>query len=153
MHAQQPLFNNIATTGTIFDSMNTSKSASKGQKIESEGASKVENGMPRFEVDMGSGRPLISRDGHSIQVQIGEEDIPEADADAARLLGRSYVVNRIGSFVDWQSVLRTLGDSQARTEIDAIRAAADETVINMSDSEVRMDSVKRKRRKKMNKHM
>jgi len=62
---------------------------------------------------------------------LGHQD-PEADVNAARLLARSLVMQRVGSTMEWSEIMVKLG-------------AQDEMVIEM-------DSVKRKRRKKMNKH-
>jgi hypothetical protein len=110
--------------------------------------------IPRFEVELGSGRPIMSIDGTSIHVQIGDEDVPEADADAARLLGRSYVLSRISSAVDWQATLGRLGDHVAKEELAGIKAAGEYCEAEAAAAEqVHMDSVKRKRKRKMNKHM
>lgn len=57
---------------------------------------------------------------------------PEADVNAARLLARSLVMQKVGPSLDWSEVMAKLG-------------AKDELMVEM-------DSVKRKRRKKMNKH-
>ncbi|KIO26238.1 hypothetical protein M407DRAFT_243799 [Tulasnella calospora MUT 4182] len=57
---------------------------------------------------------------------------PEADVNAARLLARSLVMQKVGPTLEWAEVMAKLG-------------AKEELVIEM-------DSVKRKRRKKMNKH-
>jgi len=59
-------------------------------------------------------------------------DDPEADVNAARLLARSLVMQRVGATLEWSEVMAKLG-------------AKDEIIVEM-------DSVKRKRRKKMNKH-
>jgi hypothetical protein len=171
MHSSLPIFNSISSTGTILDdpkfdrvsslsgSKNVSEGGAKSGKKEGDHASTdstssvAKPARPAFEVELGSGRPLFPNDGTFVPMQVEEEDMPEVDADAARLLGRSYVVNTLGSFVDWQNVLKTLGDSQARQDVDAIKAVADASLEKTEDSGVVMDSVKRKRRKKMNKHM
>jgi len=64
--------------------------------------------------------------------ETGMED-PEADADTARLLARAMVVQRVQSSRDWAAVLSKLG-------------------LESEDIVVEMDSVKRKRRKKITKH-
>lgn len=64
----------------------------------------------------------------------------EADSDAARQLSRSLVMNKVGNLVDWEHTLSRLGLAEAK-ELDAPIFAG-----------VSMDSVKRKRRKKMKKH-
>lgn len=56
----------------------------------------------------------------------------EADADAARLLSRALVVNRVGNTVDWEETLVRLG-MHTPLQVD-------------------LDSTKRKRRQKMKKH-
>ncbi|PVF94846.1 hypothetical protein CPB86DRAFT_764984 [Serendipita vermifera] len=168
MHASLPIFNSISTTGTILDDPKYDKDTLSGSKAVSEEGKNGKKGdhasadskssiakpaRPAFEVELGSGRPLLPNDGSFLQMQVEEEDMPEVDADAARLLGRSYVVNTLGSFVDWQNVLKTLGDSQARQEVDGIKAVAETSAEKAEDSGVVMDSVKRKRKKKMNKHI
>ena len=59
------------------------------------------------------------------------EATPETDAEAARLLGRSLVLSRVGAWADWERVLAQMGDEA---------------------SGVALDSTKRKKRKKMKKH-
>jgi len=61
-------------------------------------------------------------------------DDPDADVNAARLLARSLVMQKVGSTMEWSEVMARLGAKES-----------DEMVISL-------DSVKRKRRKKMNKH-
>jgi hypothetical protein len=82
-----------------------------------------------------------------------EEDVHEQDANTSRLLGSTYTFNRIGSFVDWQHVLKRLGDVEAATQVEEIRLAAAEATTEAESWNVTMDSVKRKRKKKMNKHI
>ena len=113
---------------------------------------------PRFEVELGSGQPIASIDGTPLHAQAGEEAATGADADAdanaARLLGRSYVLSQLGNAVDWQTTLGQLGDQVAKEEIAGIRAVGEQCeVAAVAAEHVRMDSVKRKRRRKMNKHM
>lgn len=96
----------------------------------------------------------MSLDGTSVHVQLGDEDVTEGDADAARLLARSYVLSRIGSVVDWQTTLGRLGDHAAKEDLAEIKAAGDHSeAVAAAEEQVRMDSVKRKRKRKMNKHM
>jgi len=68
----------------------------------------------------------------------------EADADVARMLARSLVVQRIQANRDWGRVLSQLGLGKVEHGMHDEQAVRD-AVINL-------DSVKRKRRKKMNKH-
>lgn len=148
-HAQQPLFNPTTGRSTIFDSLDASKEDTRTR--EKKELARVE---PLFEVELGSGRPLPNDDGISLQGLMSDEEMPEADADAARLLGRSFIVNNIGSFVDWQGTLKTLGDATAQKSLDTIRTAAAEVSADPDMSpDVAMDSVKRKKKKKMNKHI
>jgi len=65
--------------------------------------------------------------------QMGTIDDPEADADTARLLARAVVSQRIQAGREWDVILNRLG-LEAESEV------------------VQMDSVKRKRRKKITKH-
>lgn len=65
---------------------------------------------------------------------------PEADSDAARQLSRSLVMSKVGNLVDWEHALARLGLSDAKTLDEPAPVG------------VSMDSVKRKRRKKMKKH-
>jgi hypothetical protein len=152
--------------GTILDGIRTTRYSSEDlEKSESSqnSAGKVAmptkkgahgTNIPRFEVELGSGQPIVSVDGTSIHVQIGDEDVPEADADAARLLGRSYVLSRISSAVDWQATLGRLGDHVAKEELAGIKAAGEHCEAEAAAAkQVHMDSVKRKRKRKMNKHM
>jgi ribosomal protein L21 len=72
---------------------------------------------------------------------MGIED-PDADADAARLLSRSLVMQNITSRMEWDTVLSRLG-FKGDTDIESLKVAM---------ANVQMDSVKRKRRKKITKH-
>jgi len=58
---------------------------------------------------------------------------PEADADTARLLARAMVIQRVQSSKDWGTVLAQLG-------------------LETEGNVIEMDSVKRKRKKKITKH-
>ncbi len=70
---------------------------------------------------------------------------PEADADAARQLARTMVVNRIGASLAWEDTLKRLG-------LDLTSGRAEEVSMAEAEFELYMDSTKRKRRKKMKKH-
>ncbi|KAI5122051.1 hypothetical protein M0805_006035 [Coniferiporia weirii] len=65
---------------------------------------------------------------------------PEADANAARRLSRSLVMNRVGNLVDWEGTLARLGLHEMKEPVPPMPAG------------IGMDSTKRKRRKKMKKH-
>ncbi|EJU05541.1 hypothetical protein DACRYDRAFT_19988 [Dacryopinax primogenitus] len=67
-----------------------------------------------------------------------EEVDKEAEADAARLLARALVMSKLGAEKDWDDVIAKL---EGRLEEE-----------NAYENVVSMDSVKRKRRKKMTKH-
>jgi hypothetical protein len=73
------------------------------------------------------------------------EASPEADADAARLLARSLVINRLGATVSWENTLKQLG-------LDVDEGREEEREALMDAFEAYMDSTKRKRRRKMKKH-
>lgn len=154
LHAQGSLFNGLSAESRRFG-VGAEEEITRTKENEESEAALEEGSLSPFEVDLASGKPLVSRDGNSIQVQIGEEDIPEADADAARLLGRTYVLNQIGSLMDWQSVLKTLGDKEATVEMENIKTVVDKIAkeAEEADAQIRLDSVKRKRKRKMNKHM
>jgi hypothetical protein len=66
------------------------------------------------------------------------EASPEADADAARQLGRALVMSRVGGMISWESTLRRLGIEMKG--------------VNEEVKEVTMESTKRKRKSKMKKH-
>ncbi|KAF9265551.1 hypothetical protein L218DRAFT_860097 [Marasmius fiardii PR-910] len=72
----------------------------------------------------------------------------EADAETARNLTRTMTMTRLGSTVDWEATLQRLG-LELHTESE--RASLRET-LEKEYRDVVMDSVKRKRRKKMKKH-
>lgn len=71
----------------------------------------------------------------------------EADAETARQISRALAINRIGSVVDWENTLRRLGYN---VDLEPGRMSVKEQLA--SESEVALDSTKRKRRKKMKKH-
>ncbi|KAH8117317.1 hypothetical protein DFH11DRAFT_1574370 [Phellopilus nigrolimitatus] len=65
---------------------------------------------------------------------------PEADAEAARQLSRTLVMNRVGNTVDWEGALARLGLHEVKEPTPPVPLG------------ISMDSTKRKRRKKMKKH-
>ncbi|KAH7908308.1 hypothetical protein BJ138DRAFT_1128568 [Hygrophoropsis aurantiaca] len=72
----------------------------------------------------------------------------ESDADAARQLAHTMVMNRVGSVISWQDTLSKLGldiEGREQRELSAKEMAEDWATINA-------DSTRRKRRKKMKKH-
>jgi len=77
------------------------------------------------------------------------EATPEADADAARLLNRALVVNRLGGAVSWEETLARLGVLEERMSLAEMGMGVHD-VVNGFDAY--MDSTQRKRRKKMKKH-
>lgn len=84
------------------------------------------------------------------------EATPEADADAARLLNRGLVVNRLGGAVSWEETLARLGVAEERMSLAEMGMGAHDVLdVNASvidGFDAYMDSTKRKRRKKMKKH-
>ena len=76
------------------------------------------------------------------------ESSPDADADAARQLAHTLVMNRVGGAVSWQQVLSQFGLSTKYSESDMTGAkeTAQEWVT------IHADSTRRKKRKKMKKH-
>jgi hypothetical protein len=71
----------------------------------------------------------------------------EADAEAARQLSRAMTMSHAGGTVAWEETLRKLGlDVEKQGDRVGLQERMDR------EYEVVMDSVKRKRRKKMKKH-
>ncbi|CAL1705142.1 unnamed protein product [Somion occarium] len=94
--------------------------------------------------------PKISEnEGDRIGMGSMFDDPPEAsaesDADAARQLARALVVNRVGASLAWEDTLRRLGLDPAEGRVEEVKMAE-------AEYEMFMDSVKRKRRKKMKTH-
>jgi hypothetical protein len=52
-----------------------------------------------------------------INLEDPPEATPEADADAARLLNRALVVNRLGGIVSWGETLAKLGVVEKRMNL------------------------------------
>jgi len=83
------------------------------------------------------------------------EATPEADTDAARLLNRALVVNKLGGAVSWEETLAKLGVVEERmslAEMGMRAGTADADVSMMNGFDAYMDSTRRKRKKKMKKH-
>lgn len=72
----------------------------------------------------------------------------DGDTEAARQLHHTMTMNRVGAVVSWEETLRTLGLDVSK---DAERVQLQEQW-DREWEEVMLDSVKRKRRKKMKKH-
>lgn len=72
----------------------------------------------------------------------------DADAETARLLSRALTMTKAGATVSWEETLKTLGLDVAK---EAERADLQQQ-FEKDWEDVRMDSTKRKRRKKMKKH-
>ena len=91
-----------------------------------------------------------------INLEDPPEATPEADADAARLLNRALVVNRLGGAVSWEETLAKLGVIEERMGLAEMRMGVHDVVDTdasmMNGFDAYMDSTKRKRRKKMKKH-
>jgi hypothetical protein len=98
---------------------------------------------------------LLNRLG-GINLEDPPEATPEADADAARLLNRALVVNRLGGAVLWEETLAKLGVVEERMSLAEMGMGAhgvvDVDVSMMGGFNAYMDSTKRKRKKKMKKH-
>jgi len=75
------------------------------------------------------------------------ESSQDADADAARQLVHSMVMNRVGGQVEWERTLQHLGlhDEPRRDRMEAALQGLEGVMVEM-------DSTRRKKRKKMNKH-
>jgi hypothetical protein len=72
----------------------------------------------------------------------------DGDAEAARRLHHLMTMSRVGAAVDWEETLKTLGIDVSK---DVERVKLQEQW-NREWDEVMMDSVKRKRKRKMKKH-
>ncbi|KAJ3800060.1 hypothetical protein GGU11DRAFT_774810 [Lentinula aff. detonsa] len=71
-----------------------------------------------------------------------------SDAEAARTLARALAINRAGSTFVWEETLKRIGlDVNLEPERIGLRERLDKEL-----QEVRLDSTRRKRRKKMKKH-
>lgn len=87
-----------------------------------------------------------------INLEDPPEATPETDADAARLLNRALVVNRLGGAVSWEETLAKLGVVEERMGLAEMGAHGVVDVDMVDGFDAYMDSTKRKRRKKMKKH-
>ena len=91
-----------------------------------------------------------------INLEDPPEATPEADADAARLLNRALVVNKLGGAVSWEETLAKLGIFEQKMNSAEMgmgaNDVADVNVSMMNGFDAYMDSTRRKRRKKMTKH-
>jgi len=83
----------------------------------------------------------LKREHEENQRQQAALEESEREAEAARVLTRSLFVHRVGGAMAWAEQLKSWGDAQSNQVVRAV----DELM-------VRMDSTRRKRRKKMNKH-
>jgi len=83
------------------------------------------------------------------------EATPDEDTDAARLLNRALVVNRLGGTVSWDETLAKLGVAEERMGLAEMGMGAYDVTdvdVSMNGFDAYMDSTKRKKRKKMKKH-
>ncbi|KAH7926672.1 hypothetical protein BV22DRAFT_1128026 [Leucogyrophana mollusca] len=90
--------------------------------------------------------PLFSSELHTLDDP--PESSIESDADAARQLAHTMVMNRVGGAVAWQDTLSKLGLDVAGPEDRAVLAKE----MAQDWATVYADSTKRKRRRKMKKH-
>ncbi|KAI0313337.1 hypothetical protein OF83DRAFT_1065651 [Amylostereum chailletii] len=72
------------------------------------------------------------------------EASPEADTDTARQLARALAMNRVGATISWEDTLRHMG-----LDLNVERG---QEQMDLAALQVRLDSTKRKKRKKMKKH-
>lgn len=93
-------------------------------------------------------------DAHAAPISVFE-DYPadssiDADAVAARQLGRALAMSKIGARVSWEGTLTRLGlDPSKEPEQVVLQEQMDK---DWEDVQILLDSTKRKRRKKMKKH-
>ncbi|KAF8334236.1 uncharacterized protein EI90DRAFT_3181165 [Cantharellus anzutake] len=89
--------------------------------------------VPPVELEQESNTAIdAARDGEAFDPMSPIDD-PEADTDTARLLARAVVLQRVQAGQEWDSILNRLG-------------------IEVESKVIQLDSVKRKRRKKITKH-
>ncbi|KAF9227835.1 hypothetical protein BS17DRAFT_407646 [Gyrodon lividus] len=90
----------------------------------------------------------LSQAAQSPSIDDPPESSPEADADAARQLAHTLVMNRVGGTMAWQETLFQIGLSSEGSDGDMTLAkeSAQEWV------SIHADSTRRKKRKKMKKH-
>jgi len=89
-----------------------------------------------------SGIPAqLKREQEENQRQQAAMEESEREAEAARWLTRSLFVHRVGGAMAWAEQLKAWGDAHANEVVQAVEEMG-----------VRVDSTKRKRRKKMSKH-
>ncbi|KAF6763857.1 hypothetical protein DFP72DRAFT_1059906 [Ephemerocybe angulata] len=79
-----------------------------------------------------------------------EHAVLDADAIAARQLGRAMAMSRIGAAVGWEATLKRLGLDPAK-EPERVEGQV-RMEKELEDVQILLDSTKRKRRKKMKKH-
>lgn len=82
----------------------------------------------------------LKREQEESQRQQAAMEESEREAEAARWLTRSLFVHRVGGAMAWEKQLKVWGDAQASDVVQAVKYM------------VRLDSTKRKRKKKMTKH-
>lgn len=89
-----------------------------------------------------------------INLEDPPEATPEADTDAARLLNRALVVNKLGGAVSWEETLAKLGVVEERMSLAEMGMGAGtvDADVSMNEFDAYMDSTRRKRKKKMKKH-
>lgn len=96
----------------------------------------------------------------SVLIEDPPEATPEADADAARVLSRQLVINRVQETLTWDATLSKMGvvhedriGEQTRVDMaKELEAVKSRIARNLSKRRILADSVKRKRKKKMKKH-
>jgi len=82
----------------------------------------------------------LKREQEENQRQQAAMEECEREAEAARWLTRSLFVHRVGGAMQWAEQLKAWGEAQSSVVVQAV------------EHQVRMDSTKRKRKKKMSKH-
>ncbi|EIW84934.1 hypothetical protein CONPUDRAFT_141735 [Coniophora puteana RWD-64-598 SS2] len=90
----------------------------------------------------------LAQDLHSSSLfgEIPESSV-ESDADTARQLAHSMVLNRVGNAMSWQETLQRLGlDSAQSADTISAKESAEEWIT------IHADSTRRKKRTKMKKH-
>ncbi|KIL00915.1 hypothetical protein PAXRUDRAFT_357252 [Paxillus rubicundulus Ve08.2h10] len=87
-----------------------------------------------------------SQEMQSLTSEDPPESSPEADADAARQLAHTLVMNCVGGTIAWQETLSHIGLTAEKGDMTLAKESAQEWV------GIHADSTRRKKRKKMKKH-
>jgi len=122
-------------------------SSSSPEPVEDDPAPMLGLNSKEPQVWMATGEPMspripaqLKREQEESQRQQAAMEESEREAEAARWLTRSLFVHRVGGEMVWAEQLKAWGDAQANGVVHAVKRM------------VKMDSTKRKRKRKMSRH-